>query len=170
MSKIDPTPLEQLLADFIEAHQDLLDVTRQQREAVSAADASQLAACTQRQAEIAGRIATLEQRRREIVVEMLRAHPTLARPGAQPSLESLCPVLPEPARRRAGELARRLRELLKTIKREAGSLRIATMTIIAHMDGLMTQIGRRLSHDGTYDRAGSTGTGVNVVSGIDLTS
>lgn len=166
----DPTPLEQLLADFIEAHQDMLDVTRAQREAVSAADAARLAACTSKQAEIAGRIATLEQRRREIVVEMLRSHPSLARPGTQPSLASLCPVLPEPAKRRAGELASRLRELLKTIKREAGALRIATSTIVAHMDGLMTQIGRRLSHDGTYDRAGSTGSGPNVVSGIDLTS
>jgi len=38
------------------------------------------------------------------------------------------------------------------------------------MDGLVAQIGRRLSHDGTYGRAGAATTSANVVSGIDLTS
>lgn len=170
MNDTDTTPFEQLLAEFVGAHQDLLDVTREQRDAVSAADAQRLADCTRRQGEIAGRIALLEQRRRELVVELIRRHPALVRPGAQPTLESICPVLPEPSRRRSRELAARLKDLLLTIRREAAGLRTATMTIIAHMDGLMTQIGRRLSHDGTYTRAGGAAPGANVVSGIDLTS
>ena len=166
----DSTPLEQLLADLVDAYQDLLDATREQRQAVSTADAAQIAACTQRQAEIGGHITQLEHRRREVVVEMIQCHPMLVRQGTQPSLASLCPVLPEPSSRRANDLAQTLRELLRTIKKEAGALRLATLTVVAHMDGLMSQIGRRLSHDGTYDRAGSMGSCPNVVSGIDLTS
>jgi len=87
----DATSLERLLADFIEAHESLLEATRAQREAISGADPGRLSESTRRIGEVIERIARLEQRRREVVVEMLRAHPTLARPGAQPTLEGLCP-------------------------------------------------------------------------------
>jgi hypothetical protein len=67
-------------------------------------------------------------------------------------------------------LADRLRDLLFEIRRETRGSRAATATLIAHMDGLVAQIGRRLSHDGTYTRAGPRGAPSSVVSAIDLTS
>jgi hypothetical protein len=116
-------------------------------------------------------IVALEQRRRDVVVAMLRANPDAPRtPGAQPTLRALCRLLPDPACHDASALADQLRTLLLDIRRETRGARAATATLIAHMDAIVTQIGRRLSHDATYTRPGSRGAISNVVSGIDLTS
>lgn len=165
------TALETLLADLLQAHEALQGNLREQRTAVSGADAAGLAACTQRQQAIVARIAELEQQRRELVVRVMRESPGLARgAGGQPTLESICSTLPEPDRTRARELAHRLRELIGAVRQEASTLRSATATLVAHMDGLMAQVGRRLSHAGTYSGPGCPRAAETVVSGIDLTS
>ena len=46
----------------------------------------------------------------------------------------------------------------------------ATVSLLAHMEGLMRHVGRRLSHAGTYGRRGVVEAGGVVVSCVDLRS
>jgi hypothetical protein len=165
-----PTPLESLLTDMVEAHETLLSAIRLQRAAIGAADPKQIASAADHLARAGTAIVALEHRRREVVVAMLRDHPLAQRPaGAQPTLRSLCPLLPDPDARRAATLADKLRAILLDVRRETRGARAATATLIAHMDGIVTQIARRLASDATYTRAGSRAPS-HVLSGIDLTS
>ena len=77
--------------------------------------------------------------------------------------------LPAAARDRVLALGDRLRTLLATLHREHRVLVAAAGALAAHMDGLMRQIGRRLSHAGTYGRPGQ-GPGVPVMTVLDMTS
>lgn len=65
-------------------------------------------------------------------------------------------------------MAGRLRFLLADIETQNSTLRTATAVLISHMEGLMRQVARRLSHSGTYGRKGYVETVPTVVSAVDL--
>jgi hypothetical protein len=77
---------------------------------------------------------------------------------------------PEPLRTRLGMAATALRELLHKLHKEHMALRSAAETLSAHMEGLMRQVCQKLSHAGTYARAGHSAAGVQVVSSMDVRS
>lgn len=158
-----------LLDDLTAAHVRLLDALTAQRSAIAGADPARVSEATKRQHEACVAIADLEQRRRELVVELIRSRPDLPiGPAGQPTLETLATLLAEPVRSEAIRKAAALKQLVIRTRRETGLLRSAAGTLIAHMDGLMIQLGRRLSHAGTY--APTRSNAPTVVSAIDLTS
>ena len=64
----------------------------------------------------------------------------------------------------------RLKTLMNELQRERGTVRAATESLLAHMEGLMRQVARKLSHAGTYGPQGAVGAGnQQVVSGLDVT-
>src|SRR5262249_51899410 len=106
----------------------------------------------------------------------------VAAAGSHPAtatLSDLAGRLPGAARGRVLSLGERLRALLSTLHREHEVLRTAAAALASHMDGLMRQIGRRLSHAGTYERPRQArgeaagpwpGAVAPVVTALDMTS
>lgn len=164
-----PLHLEELLGELIGAHERLLALAREHRAALSRADSAAIAACIRAQNEAVQGVAAIEARRMAVVTSMA----DLA--GAPPTLSSIIARLPAGARDRLTALGERLRSLLTTLHREQEVLRTAAEALAAHMDGLMRQIGRRLSHTGTYERPSHGATAAHpghtqVLTALDMTT
>src|SRR5262245_53979355 len=121
-------------------------MVREHRRAISRSDAAAIQNCLSSQGLLATRLTDLERTRRQIVAH-ITGKPT------SPFAE-VAPRLPEPSRSRISTASERLRALLGAIQRENNIVRTATHTLIAHIDGLMQQVARALSHAGTYGRQG----------------
>lgn len=148
---------EALLSELIGAYSELSALAGEHRAALARADAGAVEACARRQAAVAQRIAGLDQQRE-----------TLVAGRRSPTLSALAEAAPEPARARLLELARVARDLIARVHREYRVVQSATQSVLAHMDGIVQQIARRLSHAGTYGRAGRVDAGGQMACGIDL--
>ncbi len=165
-----PDALESLLTDLLGAHERLLAASIEQRQAVRGADPALVQRATQLQTESLHEIAALEDCRRELVADLTASMPRRA-PGSGPvTLSELARMMPEPQRTRLVELASRVRICVERAADEQRTLRAATGSLVAHMEGLMRQVARRLSHAGTYGRRGMVESVPAVVSGLDLVS
>lgn len=161
--------LEAVLEAMIAEHQRLLDAARRHRRAISEADAPAIAECIRDQSAIVQRIATLERERADAVRGAV-----IDASGPAPTLAILAAALPGAARERLLSLRERLLCVLESLRREHEVIRAAAAALAAHMDGLMRQVGRRLSQAGTYDRPAGAGGGEAawrppVATALDLT-
>ncbi|MBC7834009.1 MAG: flagellar export chaperone FlgN [Phycisphaerales bacterium] len=166
--------LEALLTELLVEHEQLLTLSRSQRAAMSRADSAALQACTLAQSEVFQRIAEIEKRRLIVaagLADRLGLPATLRQDNSvKPTVTWLAGLLPDPFKSRLTALAGRLKELLLVLRREQRAVRDAATALAAHMDGLMKQVGRKLSHAGTYGRSGVVQSPVQVVSALDLRS
>lgn len=159
--------LEQVLAGMVRLHEQMLRVTREHRAAIASADAEKIGACVRTHAELFQAVQELERRRRSAVAQ-LTAGEGRKRP---PTMTELAASLSEPWRERAGKLASQLKTTLETLSGEQRTVRLATESLLGHMDGLLRQVAKKLSHAGTYSARGVVEAGrQQVVSGLDVTS
>jgi hypothetical protein len=163
--------LETLLADLTLAHHQLLSLAAEHRRAISAADADAVRICVHQQTAVAQRIADLEQQRRRLVLPAAPAAraAALRDPATQPKITAIAETLPEPSRSRILAAAATLKDLLRSVQREHAAIRLATQALLGHTEGLIQQVGRRLSGVETYGRAGRIAGGPPVPCGIDMT-
>ncbi len=158
------TPVvEGLLTDLLAAYGELEALASEHRGAISRADGDAVESCARREADLAARLAELEERRRAI------AATGAGLPGQRVTISSMIERLPDAERGRATELASRLRELVRKAQREYATIRAATQSIVAHIDGLVQQVSQRLNGTGTYGREGRVDPGKTVAGGIDVT-
>ncbi len=157
---IDAGAVESLLTDLLAAYGELASLAAEHRAAISRADGDAVEACARREAGLAARLADIEQRRRALAS---------APPGERVTISSVVERLPQPARARAAELVSRLRETVKGVQRDYATIRAATQSIVAHIDGLVQQVSRRLSGTGTYGPEGRVEAAKTVPCGIDVT-
>jgi hypothetical protein len=167
--------LEALLQQLLDEHEQLLALAASHRAAIAGANPHALGECVQRQNEVVQRVAELEKRRLGLVARLADKMKPLGagRTGGvpdKPTISWIARSLPEPIRARLVALADRLRELLARLQKEHAALREASAALAAHMEGLMRQLARRLSHAGTYGRRGIVEAPVQVVSALDLRS
>lgn len=155
----DADRLDTLLAELIEEHRALLGLARDHRAALASADAARLETVVVRTGEVLSRIRAVETER-----QRLTAGPD-GRPG---TLDQLLHALDETDRGRLSDRAATLRELVRTVQREHQTVRAASEALATHMRGLMQQVASRLSHAGTYGRAGRVEPAGTVVSGVDV--
>lgn len=144
-------------------HAELLELVLEHRRAISRGDAAGIQDCLSRQGILATRILDLERTRRQAVAQLC------GRPDA--SISDVNAKLPESLRAPMSAAAARLKSVLTTIQRENNIVRAATHTLIAHIDGLMQQVARALSHAGTYGRKGrieNAGTVTPLPCGLDM--
>lgn len=160
--------LDTLLRELIAEHESLLAVTIEHRKALSEADLSGLSRCIQEQNRLVQRIAAIDIRRATVVRSIQAADGTPAGSADAPTVSAIAGAAPEPARSRLLGLGGRLRDLLNTLHREHQSLKLAAETLAAHVDGVMRQVCRHLSHTGTYARSGSVEAGAGVMTGLDV--
>jgi len=161
----DPSPaarFESLLASLIDTHEQMVAIALDHRRAISRADPAGVQSCIGQQAVLAAQVAALETKRRALTA-------TLAPGLISPTISSVAQSLPEPARSRILATAARLRDVLLRLQRENSILRTATQSLLAHMDGLIQQVARALSHARLYGPQGRIDTAGPVACGIDLT-
>lgn len=143
--------LESVLMGLLAAHEELLEVARRQRQAMLRADGAAIEACARQQGEIVSRVQTLEEERRRLVASLGGT--------AAIRVSQVAAGLPEPARGRIASLAARLREVIGALQEQHSVLRAAAGALVAHVDGLMQQVSRRVSEAGVYGRQGRVTTG-----------
>jgi hypothetical protein len=164
--------LDATLRLLVAEHQKLLALADEHRRAIMQADAQGLNACLAKQSEVVQRVSDLERRRQGIVLGITRSAPP--KPGSPagrvPTMSEVTIHAPEPVRGRLTSVAGALRELLNTLHQKHRALKQAAETLSQHMEGLMRQVCRELSHTGTYARRGSINSSVQVVSAVDLRS
>ena len=153
--------LESVLTDLGAAHEELLSLVREHRKAISTGDAAMLQDCLMRQGMLGTRVAELEKSRRAIASSLTKK--------TSSTIAELAALLPAEARPGIETAAARLRSVIATVQRENGIVRAATHTLIAHIDGLMQQVARALSHAGTYGRQGRVEGSGPVPCGLDMT-
>jgi hypothetical protein len=161
-----------VLDELREVHEGLLAVTLRQREAMRAADPARVRDATREQAELAARLRTLEARRNQLVSEavdagLARRSDASAKSGPV-TLRDLAAACPSSDRQRLTDVATRLRALMERVALETRTTRAATVTLLAHVEGVLRQVAGKLSHTGTYSRRGTVDAGVAVVSALDL--
>ncbi len=161
------TPYEQLdavLRQLVIEHEKLLTQAGQHRRAIAQADAAALGASMEAQQVLAQRIVVLERQRQEVVATLTRTDPKSVR------FVDVAARAPEPMRSRLTGVVKTLREVLNALHQEHIALRQAAETLSMHMEGLLRQVCRGISHTGTYARRGAMDTSVQVVSSMDVRS
>lgn len=164
--------LETVLRDLLAEHERMLALTTEHRRAISEADIGALRRCMEGQGEIVSSIATLERKRQAIVAGLTGQRPLAAPPIGAPkvTMTTLAKGAPEPVRSRLISVSAALRDLLNRLHGEHLALRQAAETLSAHMEGVMRQVCRTLSHAGTYARSGAIDSSVQVVAALDVRS
>lgn len=160
--------LDAALRGLVSAYEEMLKLAALHRAAIQHADVRALADVMAAQAAVADRVTELEQQRQAAAAAMMKAAGIAG--SSKVTIAQLVRSIAEPARVRLLALADRLRELLNKLHTEHMALREAAQALAGHMEGLMRQVYRRLSHSGTYGRTGTVDTGGAVVTTLDVRS
>lgn len=159
--------LDALLTVSLEENQRLLDLAGRHRAALRRADGPAAQACAEEQDGCLRRLADLDRRRLDLIAAFGRGR-TEAGGKAASTISELTETVAEPERTRLREKASAVREMMARIRGEYQTIQIATRSLLAHMEGLMRQVGRQLSQAGTYGRRGYVEPGAAACA-IDLT-
>lgn len=159
-----------LLRDYIGHQRQQHALVIEHRAAISQADTRAIAQCTQRHRQSADVLVQLESRRLSLIRTIVQGTLTvrqsaeLTRPGHGSSaltFTALVQKCPPSSRPELLTLIDTLRELTQTVAREQAILRSATLSLLAHMQGLMERVTRSIAPGGAYRRPGSTGVGAS---------
>lgn len=170
--------LEALLADLIAHHEKMLSLAKEHESALRRADAPGVARALAAQQQAGRTLIDLEARRARLTAALAPGLAPAAGPpahrtaNAKVTLSSLAALVPEPARTRVTALAARLRALLAALDAQQKVVLEASRTLLGHMQGLMAQVARSLTHAGTYARPGAMPVSATAVvhSGLDVKS
>lgn len=155
----DVDRLDTLLGSLIDEHRTLLGLAREHRVALSAADTKAIKGVVEQTGQVLERVRAVEDERLKLV----------ARPDGRPNtMDELLAVVDVADRERLTDRASTLRGLIRAVHEEHEAVRLASEALANHMKGLMQQVAARLSHAGTYGRAGRVETHTTVVTGVDL--
>lgn len=151
--------IDALLSTLIDEHKSLLDLTHEHRHAVATADARKLKGVVEQTGAVIRRVAQVESERQKLV----------ARPDGRPgTIDELLAVVNAADRERLSARAATLRALIHQVRQEQEAVRIASEALATHMRALIQQVASRLSHAGTYGRAGRVESRAQVISGVDV--
>ncbi len=159
--------LESLLHALQQVQRSILDATRRQRDAMRRADPAGVQQATSEQARNTTRLSELERERVSLVRDAEDAG-LVAKGTAPITLRALAAACPPTIRAALTKEAQSLRALMEEVARETSSTRAATLTLLAHVEGVMRQVAGRLSHSGTYSRRGVVEAGAPVISAVDV--
>jgi hypothetical protein len=162
--------LRNLLHEFIARYSDLEAAISQHRDAIRRADTDAMQRAIDQHARVMRDMSGLECRRCELVALAASSFPSLAaKRGHAITLTDVVQVCAPHDRAELTALAHDLKGRVLRTREMTQSLRSATSTLLAHMEGLMRQVGRQLSHAGTYSNRGVVEPAL-IVSAVDLRS
>lgn len=158
--------LEAILADLERHARESALLADEHRNAISTADAQALARCVAAQQESASQLASIEARRNALLRSIGLRLPTTV------TFTQLAALAPQPRAKALSAAIVRVKALLADAAQRRESVRLASLSLMAHMQGLIRQITRHLSDTKTYAPphrlahagAGSTTASVDMVS------
>lgn len=147
--------LESLLADLESHARQAAQLADEHRAAVSTADAANLARCVSAQQYSSSQLNALEARRTAFLRSIgLRTAPVglASGPNVPPTvtLTQIAALAPKPRAAALTAAAARTRLMLADALQRRESVRLASLSLMAHMQGLVRQISRHLSDTKTY--------------------
>lgn len=152
--------LTEILQSLTAEHETLLALAKEHRAAISRADAGAMQTALEKQNETLARVRALELRRQACARSISGPKPI--------TVSAIAARLADPARSRLAAAAERLREVLNTLHREHAAIREAAETLSSHMEGLMRQVCRKVSHAGTYGPSAAIDLRHPVISALDV--
>jgi hypothetical protein len=172
---ITPDACASALRDLLEAtrtaYESLLQGMHEHREAIRAARPDLLPHAVATQERAIKALNVCEVRRRELAMRIVGSIAQLsARDPRTLTLSDMVHAAPAVQHDNLRALANEVRALGARAKETSAGLRGATMTLVAHMEGLVRQVERTLSHAGVYSRRGVVEANAGVVSALDIRS
>lgn len=157
--------LESPLAGLIERYEAFVKALEAHRSAISKADGPAIDEAIGREMELLDELIVFDERCRTALGQGL--------PGTAPAiggwrLTTLAEAIGGEKGQRLTESAAYLRALTSRAEILQRSVREASASMAAHIDGLVRRVSQRLSHAGTYGAAGRVESGAPVVSGLDM--
>lgn len=163
--------IDALIQGFTQRYARILTSLQDHQEALRRADGEAVARHAQAQAMLLEEVAQLDAQRRELVARACASFPAIVAVRTPTvTLTQMASVLPAPDRTRLTMSAEHLRSLATQVKEMTAAIRAASLTLLTHMEGLLRQVGKQLSHTGTYGRRGVVEAGAAIMSGVDLRS
>lgn len=157
--------LRGLLQALLERHEALLQHTLHHHEAIRQADTRRCEQIVRDEQATLAAIADLELKRQSLVARAAREiTPT---PKNLSRLSDIALHCPDAERTELLELSARLRQTIERLQQEQNLLRVVSRVLMAHMEGLMRQVARSLSHAGTYGQRGVV-AGNQIVTSLDV--
>ncbi|MFO0831392.1 MAG: flagellar protein FlgN [Phycisphaerales bacterium] len=163
--------LETLLDSLSSAYHRLGDAGEAHRDAIRAADAGRVSASVERETLLFQELQRLDHHRRELVALAHASFPSLRKTAPdRTTLTQLAALSPDHRRGVLAAKAESLRALVREVQVRNASIMSAATSLLAHMEGVMRQVARQMSHTGTYSRRGVVEAVAGVVSAVDLRS
>lgn len=156
--------LEKLLRDIESNYSEMRLLLIEHREAISQADTRRIAACVQAEQNLAVRLSEIESRR----AGLMRA--ITGQKHAKLTLTAVAERAPEPHKSALLNIAERLRSLMSEIVQKQEAIRLASLSLMSHMQGIVRQVAQHLSATGTYSRVGDIPTTDRARGLIDVTT
>lgn len=157
--------LRGLLQALLERHEAMLRHTIEHHEAIRQADARRCEQIVRDEQATLAAIADLELKRQSLVARATRE--ITPSPRNLSRLSDIALHCPDSERTELLELSARLRKTIERLQQEQNLLRVVSRVLMAHMEGLMRQVARSLSHAGTYGQRGVV-AGNQIVTSLDV--
>jgi len=158
--------LEALLIDLEKHTRASATLADQHRAAISTGDAAALARCIAAQQESAAQLNALDARR----AAFLRSLGLRSTAAGGVTLSQLAAMAPKPRADALTAAAARIRELLADAAQRRESVRLASLSLMAHMQGIVRQITRNLSETKTYAPPNRLVTASPTAGSLDFTT
>lgn len=159
--------LDGLLGEYTARYEQLAALGATHREAIRAADGRGVEAAAAAQAAVLHAVSGLESRRGSLVNRAADLMPALRKRTGIVTLTDVARALPGDHAPMAAKAAK-LKTLVESVRDQANTVGGATRSLLAHVEGLMRQVSRQLSHAGTYGKRGFVEPGGTVVSALDV--
>lgn len=160
--------LETVLKQQTAAHERLLSLLKQKRDALEKADHDRISRCSEQENQTVQQISDLEKERLALVAELTLAIDPAAKQPMR--LAEVAQRLDEPTRGRLLVLRHNLIERIKQAHQETVVLRRATEAIVRHMQGLFQMVGSAVAGSGVYNQRGNPPQQVLAVSTFRATA
>ncbi len=157
--------LRDLLTALLARHEAMLRHTQQHHEAIRQADVRRVEQIVRDEQATLAAIADLELKRQSLVARAARE--ITPAPKNLSRLSDIALHCPASERTELLELSARLRKAIERLQQEQNLLRVVSRVLMAHMEGLMRQVARSLSHAGTYGQRGVV-AGNQIVTSLDV--
>jgi hypothetical protein len=158
-----------LLGTLTQAYSRLEATGVEQRDAIRTADTRRLAIASAEQDRISGEISRLDAKRREIVALACSTFTELrTRPANTMTLRDLVRCTPLEQREGLSARAKALRTLIARVQSQQSSLSGIAHGLLSHVEGVLRQVARSISHAGTYGPKGFVEAGGSVMTSLDL--
>lgn len=136
------------------------------RAAIRAADVAEIGREVERQQSLLAALAGLDQDRLALIEHVRRDG--LISPSSRPRLRDLAGLTPEPDRSQLLSGTATLAARMARVNEAQAGLRAAASSLLAHMEGLVRHVARKLSHAGTYGRTGMVEGPMIGASAVDI--